>query len=102
MSKKQGKIQIFERLKNEGISRDPDFMVNRIVKSLIIEESDRICRLFFYCNFFEKKKIFFVYRSSTYLGKKNTTRRKKFSPPPLNIEEYVLQINQSDRCLEDT
>ena len=42
MSKKQGKIQIFERSKNEGLPRDPDFMVNEIVKPSNIEEFDPI------------------------------------------------------------
>ena len=42
MSKKQGKIQIFERLKNEKISQDPDFIVNWIVTPSNIEEIDEI------------------------------------------------------------
>ena len=42
MSKKQGKIQIFERLKNEKISQDPDFMVNGNVKPMNNEKSDPI------------------------------------------------------------
>ena len=42
MSKKQGKIQIFERLKNDGVSRDMEFKVNGIVKSSNIEELDPI------------------------------------------------------------
>ena len=48
MSKKQGKIQIFERPKNEGLPRDSDFMVNGIVKPSNIEELDPICRLLFF------------------------------------------------------
>ena len=103
MSKKKGKIRIFERLKNEGVYRDPDFMVNGIVKSSNIEESDPIWRLFFFIATSLKKKIFCVYRRATYLReKKNSTRRKKFFSPPPNIEEYVLPKNQSDSCLEDT
>ena len=39
---KKGKIRIFERLKNEGVSQVPDFMVNLIVKPSNIEESDPI------------------------------------------------------------
>ena len=71
MSKKQVKIQIFERLKNEKISQDPDFTVNGIVKPSTIDESDPIWRLFFfYRNIFEKKKIFCVYRRGSYIGQK--------------------------------
>ena len=102
MSKKQVKIQIFERLKNEGVSQVPDFMVNLIVKPSNIEESYRIWQLFFFIATSLTKK-FCVYRRATYLRqKKNTARRKNFFSPPPNIEEYVLQINQADRCLEDT
>ena len=36
------KIRIFERLKNEKICQDPDFMVNLFVKPSNIEESDPI------------------------------------------------------------
>ena len=103
MSKKQGKIQIFERLKNEGVYQDPELMVNLIVKPSTIEESNPILRLFFFIATSLKKKFFCVYRRATYLReKKNSTRGKKFFSPPPNIEEYVLEINQSDRCLEDT
>ena len=50
-----------------------------------------------------KKNFVCLYRRATYLlEKKNTARRKKFFSPLPNIEEYELQINQSDRCLEDT
>ena len=104
MSKNLRKIRIFERLKNEKISQDPDFMVNSIVKPSTIEESDPILRLsLFYRHIFEKKK-FFVCTAGLPISekKKNSTRRKNFFSPPPNIEEYVLQINQSDRCLEDT
>ena len=82
MSKKHGKIRIFERLKNEGVSRDPDFMVNRIVKSSNIEELDPICRLlFFNCNIFDKKKILCVHQRHIYRTKKIVPLEKKFSPP---------------------
>ena len=42
MSKNYGKIQIFERLKNEGVSRVLDFIVNWIVTPSNIEEIDEI------------------------------------------------------------
>ena len=105
MSKKQVKIQIFERLKNEKISQDPDFMVNWIVKPSNIEELDPIGRLFFfYCKIFVKNKFFFVCTAGLPISEKKKivpVEKNFFSPPP-NIEEYVLPTNQSDRCLEDT
>ena len=62
IKKKLRKIQIFERLKNEGISRDPDFMVNGIAKPSNKEEVVPILLLlFFYCNIFDKN-FFLVVR----------------------------------------
>ena len=83
MSKKQGKIQIFERLKNEGVYQDPELMVNLIVKPSTIEESNPILRLFFfYRHIFEKKKIF-VCTAGLPISekKKNIIRRKIFILP---------------------
>ena len=77
MSKKQVKIQIFERPKNEGVSQDPEFMVNLIVKSSTIEESDPILRLFFFIATSLKKKKF-LYVPQGYLS----PRKKKFFIPP--------------------
>ena len=59
--------------------------------------------IFFYRHIFEKKKIFVCTAGLLISEKKKIVPVEKnfFSPPP-NIEEYVLQINQSDRCLEDT
>ena len=69
MSKKKGKIQIFERSKNEGVSRDPDFMENVIVKPSNIEEFDPIWRLlFFNCNIFDKNFFLVGYQSPQLSG----------------------------------
>ena len=104
MSKKQGKIQIFERLKNEKISQDLDFMVNGIVITSNIQESDPILRLFFFIATSLKKKNFLcVPQQHIFKTKKIIPLEKNFySPPPSPIEKYVLPTNQSDRCLEDT
>ena len=61
MTKKQGKIRFFHWAINEGVTRDPDFRVNRTIKLSNIEELDPIWRLlFFYCNIFDKKIFRFV------------------------------------------
>ena len=70
---------------------------------------ENISRPRFYGYFFfiatsQKKKIFLCVPQG-YLSprkKKQYPQKKIFVPLPPNIEEYVLQINQSDRCLEDT
>ena len=56
---------------------------------------------FDFSNFFND---FWVPRRGIHLGQtKNSTRGKKnFSPPPPNIEKYVLPTNQTQRGLEGT
>ena len=103
MSKKQVKIQIFERLKNEKISQDPDFTVNLIVNHRLSKNQTRFDGYFFFIVKSLKKKFLCVHYRGTYIGQKKIVPvEKNFSPNLPPHKKYVLPTNQSDRCLEDT